>query len=169
MKIQAALLAASGLILASAASAQTAGTPILAATADWDIHSAAPHQAINDTKVEGGKAVEAQTTGTGGIWEVAAIHPVDGGIAKGDHVVASVWVKSNVPAKAVFRIEARAGSRAGVSDRFIDIGTDWSKQTLDFVATDNYPAGTTQAALLLNSGKQTIALGPIFVVNKGGN
>ena len=168
MKIQGALLAASGLILASAASAQTAGTPILAATADWDIFSAAPHQAIVDPKVEGGKAVEAQTTGTGGIWEVAAIHAVDGGIAKGDHVVASVWIKSNVPAKAVFRVEARAGSRPGVGDRFIEIGTAWSQQTLDFVATDTYPAGTTQVALLLNSGKQIIDLGPVSVVNKGG-
>jgi hypothetical protein len=168
MKIRAALLAASGLILVSAASAQTAGTPILAATADWNIYGAGPHQAIDDTKVEGGKAVEAQTTGAGGIWEVAAIRPVNGGIAKGDHVVASVWVKSDVPAKAVFRIEARAGSRVGVSDRFIDIGTAWSQQTLDFVATDNYPAGTTQVALLLNSGKQTIDLGPISVVDKGG-
>ena len=167
MKIQAALLAASGLILASAASAQAAGTPILAATADWDIHSAGPHQSINDAKVEGGKAVEAQTTGTGGIWEVAAIHAVDGGIAKGDHVVASVWVKSSVPAKAVFRIEARAGSRARVDDRFY-IGTAWSQQTLDFVAADNHPAGTTQVALLLNSGKQTIDLGPVSVVDKGG-
>jgi len=168
MKIQAALLAASGLILASAASAQTAGTPILAATADWNIASAGQHQPINDPKVEGGKAVEAQTTGTGGIWEVAAIHPIDGGIAKGDHVVASVWVKSDVPAKVVFRIEARAASRDRVSDRFIDIGTAWSQQTLDFVASDNYPAGTTQVALLLNSGKQTIDLGPVSVVDKGG-
>jgi hypothetical protein len=168
MKIQAALLAASGLLLASAASAQTAGTPILAATAEWDIFSAAPHQPISDTKVEGGKAVEALATGTGGIWEVAALHPVDGGIAKGDHVVASVWIKSNVPAKVVFRVEARAGSRPGVGDRFIDIGTDWSQQTLDFVAKDNYPAGTTQVALLLNSGKQIIDLGPVSVINKGG-
>ncbi|MEO6360065.1 MAG: hypothetical protein ABIO43_05770 [Sphingomicrobium sp.] len=167
MKTQAALLAASSLILAAAASAQTSGTPILAATADWTIYSAGPHQAMNDTKVEGGKAVEVQATGTGGIWEVAGIRWVDGGIAKGDHVVASVWVKSTVPAKAVFRIEARAGA-AGVSDRFIDIGTAWSQQTLDFVAKDTYPAGTTQVALLLNSGKQTIALGPISVVNKGG-
>jgi len=168
MKIQAALLAASGLILASVASAQTAGTPILAATADWDIHSAGPHQSINDTGVEGGKAVEVQTPGTGGIWEAAAIHPVDGAIAKGDRVLASVWVKSDVPARAVFRIEARAGSRAGVSDRFIDLGTAWSRQTLEFVATDDYPAGTTQVALLLNSGKQTIDLGPISVVARGG-
>ena len=167
MKIQAALLAASGLILASAASAQTAGTPILTATADWAIHGG-PHQAINDSKVEGGTAVEVQATGTGGIWEVAAIRTVDGGIAKGDHVVASVWVKPNVPAEIVFRIEARAGA-ARVIDRVINIGTGWSQQTLDFVAEDNYPAGTTQVALLLNSGKQTIDLGPVSVVNKGGN
>ena len=167
MKIQAALLAASGLILASTASAQTAGTSILAATADWDIHSAGPHQSINDAKVEGGNAVEAQTTGTGGIWEVAAIRPVDGGVAKGDHVVASVWVKSTVPAKVVFRIETRVGA-VRVFDRFVDVGTDWSQQTLDFVATDNYPAGATQVALLLNSGKQTIDLGPVSVVDKGG-
>jgi len=167
MKIQAAVLAASGLILASTASAQTAGTSILAATADWDIHSAGPHQSINDAKVEGGKAVEAQTTGTGGIWEVAAIRPVDGGVAKGDHVVASVWVKSTVPAKVVFRIETRVGA-VRVFDRFVDVGTDWSQQTLDFVATDNYRAGTTQVALLLNSGKQTIDLGPVSVVDKGG-
>ncbi|MBW8735516.1 MAG: hypothetical protein JF571_14680, partial [Asticcacaulis sp.] len=57
MKIQAALLAVSGLMLASTAFAQTAGKPILAATADWNIYSAGPHQAINDAKVEGGKAV----------------------------------------------------------------------------------------------------------------
>ena len=168
MKIRAAFLAASGLVLASAASAQTAGTPILAATAEWDMFSVAPHQVISDSKVEGGKAVEALTTGTGGIWEVAALHPVDGGIAKGDHIVASVWVKSNVPAKAIFRVEARAGSRPGVGDRSIDIGTTWSQQTLDFVATETYPAGTTQVALLLNSGKQIIDLGPVSVVNKGG-
>jgi hypothetical protein len=167
MKIQAALLAASGLILASAVSAQTAGTPILTATADWAIHGVGLHQSINDTNVEGGKAVEVQATGTGGIWEVAAIRPVDGAIAKGDHVVASVWVKSNVPAKAVFRVETREGSRAGVGDRFIDIGTAWSQQTLDFVAADDFPAGTTQVALLLNSGKQTVDLGPISVVKKG--
>jgi hypothetical protein len=167
MKIQAALLTATGLILASAVSAQTAGTPILTATADWAIHGG-PHQAINDSKVEGGKAVEVQATGTGGIWEVAAIRAVDGAIAKGDHVVASVWVKPNVPAKIVFRIEARAGA-ARVNDRVIDIGTGWSQQTLDFVAEDNYPAGTTQVALLLNSGKQTIDLGPVSVVNKGRN
>jgi hypothetical protein len=167
MKIQAALLTATGLILASAVSAQTAGTPILTATADWAIHGG-PHQAINDSKVEGGKAVEVQATGTGGIWEVAAIRAVDGAIAKGDHVVASVWVKPNVPAKIVFRIEARAGA-ARVNDRVIDIGARWSQQTLDFVAEDNYPAGTTQVALLLNSGKQTIDLGPVSVVNKGRN
>lgn len=167
MKIHAALLAASALILASAASAQT-GTPILAATTDWTIYSAGPHQTINDTKVEGGKAVEVQATGVGGIWEVAGIRPVDGGIAKGDHVVASVWIKSDVPAQAVFRIEMRAGA-ARVGERNIDIGTGWSQQTLDFVATDNYPAGTTQVALLLNSGKQTIHLGPVSVTNKGGN
>lgn len=168
MKIQAALLAASTLILASAASAQTAGTPILAPTADWIIYSAGPHQPINDAKVEGGKAEEVQAPGTGGIWEVAGIHPVDGGIAKGDRIVASVWVKSSVPAQFVFRIETRAGA-ARVGERNIDIGTDWSQQTLDFVATDTFPAGTTQVAILLNSGKQTIDLGPISVVNKGAN
>jgi hypothetical protein len=168
MKIQAALLAASALILASTASAQTAGTPILAPMADWIIYSAGPHQSIDDTKVDGGKAVEVQATGTGGIWEVAGIHPVDGGIAKGDHVLASVWIKSSVPAKVIFRIETR-GAAARVGEASIDIGTGWSQQTLDFVATDTYPAGTTQVALLLNSGKQTIDLGPISVVNKGGN
>ena len=168
MKIPTALLAFSGLILASAAVAQTAGTPILAPTADWFIYGSSPHQPITDAKVEGGKAVEVQAPGTGGIWEVSGIHSVDGGIAKGDHIVASVWVKSNVPAKAIFRVEARAGSRPGVGDRSIDIGTAWSQQTLDFVATDTYPAGTTQVALLLNSGKQIIDLGPVSVVNKGG-
>ena len=40
MKIQAALLAASGLILASAASAQTTGTPILAATTSEETYRA---------------------------------------------------------------------------------------------------------------------------------
>ena len=168
MKIQAALLAASGLILASAASAQTAGTPILAPIADWYIVSAGPHQSITDTKVDGGKAVEVQAPGTGGIWEVAGIHSVDGGIAKGDHIVASVWVKSDVAAQVVFRVETR-GAAARVGESTIDIGTDWSQKTLDFVATDNFPAGTTQVALLLNSGKQTIDLGPISVVDKGGN
>ena len=166
MKIQAALLGFSGLLLASAASAQSAGTPILAATTDWIIYSKEPHQPISDTKVEGGKAVEVQAPGTGGIWEVAGIRPVDGGIAKGDHIVASVWVKSTVPAKAIYRIEARAGA-ARIGERTIDIGTDWSQQTLDFVAEDTYPAGTSQVAILLNSGKQTIDLGPISVVNKG--
>lgn len=166
MKIQAALLAASGLILASTASAQVAGTPILAAAADWDIRSAGSHQPIDDSKVEGGKAVEVQATGTGGIWEVGALHGVDGGIAKGDHVIASVWVKSDVPAKVVFRIEVRANPQTAVGERFIDIGTGWSRQTLDFVAKGDYPAGTTQVALLLNSGKQTIDLGPISVVNQ---
>ena len=168
MKIQAALLVASALILASAASAQTAAPPILTSSADWNIYSAGPHQSINDTKVEGGKAVEVQATGTGGIWEVGAIHPVDGEIAKGDHVVASVWVKSDVPAKVVFRIETRAAA-ALVGESTINIGADWSQQTLDFVAKDNYPASTTQVALLLNSGKQTIDLGPVSVVDKGRN
>jgi len=168
MKIQAALLAAGGLVLASAAFAQTAGTPILAATADWTIYSAGPHQSIDDAKVEGGKAVKVQAPGTGGIWEVGAIRPVDGAIAKGDHVVASVWVKSDVPAKVVFRVETRTAA-ARVGEGSIDIRTDWSRQTLDFVATDNYPAGATQVALLLNSGKQTIDLGPISVVDKGGH
>ena len=166
MKIQAALLAFSGLILATAASAQTAGTPILAATTDWIIYSKEPHQPIADAKVEGGKAVEVQAPGAGGIWEVAGIRPVDGGIAKGDHVAATVWVKSTVPAKVVFRVEARAGA-ARIGESLIDIGTDWSQQTLDFVAADTYPAGTSQVAILLNSGKQTIDLGPISVVNKG--
>ncbi|HTN40854.1 MAG TPA: hypothetical protein VLZ84_06860 [Asticcacaulis sp.] len=168
MKISIALLVASGLILPSASYAQSAETPILAATADWYINSPGPHQSINDSKVEGGKAVEVKTPGTGGIWEVGALRGVDGAIAKGDHIIASIWVKSDVPAKAIFRIEARADI-ARVGETSIDIGSDWSQQTLDFVATDNYPAGTTQVALLLNSGKQTIDLGPISVVNKGGN
>ena len=76
-------------------------------------------------------------------------------------------MKSTVPAKVVFRIETRVGA-VRVFDRFVDVGTDWSQQTLDFVATDNYRAGTTQVALLLNSGKQTIDLGPVSVVDKGG-
>jgi hypothetical protein len=146
--------------------AALADTPLNNPANDWYINTQGAHKDIQDAKAEGGKAVEIATSGTGGPWEVATIHGLDGAIQTGDRVTASVWLRAASPGSIVFKVETRAEPWTALVEKQVQVNPDWQLQTVEFTATKDYPAASTQVALLLNTAKNTIYVGRLTVSKK---
>jgi hypothetical protein len=138
----------------------------------WLVYGPETSRKFKDPTVQGGSAVEVKlATVPEHPWTVAAQTTVTGRIAKGDKVVGAVWLKadtgSDAPAKLTMRIQVNADPWPALTEGDIDVGKDWQMYSLDTVADKDYAKGSTVLVLHLGSAKQTIDLGPGFVLDMG--
>lgn len=137
----------------------------------WNIYGAAQtNKRVKDDKVQGGQAMEIKVTGAGGHpWDAAAESQITGKITKGDQIVAAVWVRSktadNAPANLTMRMQVSSPPYDSFGEKQISAGADWEMQTLEFTAAEDHDPKTAALTIHLNTGKQTIYLGPAFILN----
>jgi hypothetical protein len=138
---------------------------------NWNIYGAAQtSKRVKDDKVQGGQAMEIKIASTGGNpWDAAAESQITGKITKGDKIVAAVWVRSktadNAPAKLNMRMQVSSPPYVSFGEQQISAGADWQMQTLEFTAAEDHAPKTAALTIHLNTGKQTIYLGPAFILN----
>ncbi len=137
----------------------------------WNIYGTAQtNKRIKDANVQGGQAMEIKIASMGGNpWDAAAESQITGKITKGDKIVAAVWVRSktadNTPAKLTMRMQVSSPPYASFGEQQVSAGPDWQMQTLEFTAVENHAPKTAALTIHLNTGKQTIYLGPAFILN----
>ncbi|MEM9965130.1 MAG: hypothetical protein AAGC58_07260 [Asticcacaulis sp.] len=130
------------------------------------------NSAIKDETVQGGDARRVVVTeASAQPWDATAQTAIKGRIKQGDQIVAVVWLKSvetdgSAP-KVTLRLQESGAPYTGLIQKDHVIKGEWEMYTVEIVATKDYPKDTTAFAVQLAHSKQTVDIGPSFVLNMG--
>jgi hypothetical protein len=146
----------------------------------WNIYGPGQTNApVKDKAVTGGGGVRVQvnTPTPDTPWTNSAGQAVGGKITKGDIITIAFWAKAEPidggPATANIssvRVQQSAEPWGGIVEGKIEpIGAEWKIYTVSGRATMDAAQGGAAVALHLSSAKQTVVLGPLFVLDFGAN
>ena len=146
----------------------------------WNVYGPGQTNApVKDKAVIGGAAVRVQVTAPtpDQPWANAAGQGVDGKIAKGDIITVAFWAKAEPvdggPATATLSsvgVHQSVAPWSGiVSGQVAAIGGDWKMYTFSGRAGMDAEKGAAGVSLQLGGAKQTVVLGPLFVLDFGPN
>lgn len=129
----------------------------------------------NDDSVMGGKALRIQVPGKSErAWDVSVNNAINKPVKAGDEIVLAFWARLEkgedgattavLPHNAVqLSKEPYSAVIAGPAT----IGPEWKLHEVKGKADRDYAAGDLNATLHLATGKQTVDLGPMFVLDMG--
>lgn len=107
-------------------------------------------------------------------WSVAASVPVTKLVKKGDVILFAFWARAEVPLEGTqtgsipsIRIEEVKAPYTPIAQDSATITTKWAMYYASGVAGKDYTPGSLKATVHLAAGKQTIDLGPVFVLDFG--
>ena len=134
-----------------------------------------PPKPRKDDTVQGGQALRVQVPGKGAnTWSVAVANPINKPVKAGDNIIIAFWAKlakgENGATSASLPYNALQLASAPYSAIFngpATIGPEWKLHEVKGKVDKDYAAGALNVSLHLATGKQTIDLGPIFVLNMG--
>ncbi len=174
------------LVTAAAAVLALALAPITARAADditkqlvnnpsagsWIAYGQQTSKHVKDAGVQGGQAFEVQVTAAGpNSYATAAQQDLTGDIRKGDKLIAILWLKTNspdaTPTPLHVRIQVNSAPYAGVMEGDVTITNTWQRYPLQGVADADHPKNSAVLVVHLGQARQTIDLGPAFVVDMG--
>lgn len=129
----------------------------------------------DDPAVQGGKALRIAVRGKGANpWDVAVETAIEKPVKAGDSLLFAFWARleegeggaasATLPYNAV---QLSAAPYTGLFVAPVTIGPDWQLHEVRGKAGRDHAAGTLKATIHLATGKQTVDLGPLFVVNLG--
>ncbi len=135
----------------------------------YQIYGNETNKKIKDAAVQGGNAVEISATGVGQSYEAAAQVEISQKLTKGDHIVCAVWIKGKAAdgsqAKLHGRLQINTAPYTAVGETDFAVTDTWQMYTLETDADQDYDKGKLVFVLHVNSAKQTVDLGPAFVLN----
>ena len=128
-----------------------------------------------DEAVQGGKALRIAVPGKGdNAWAVSASNPIQKPVKAGDLIVLAFWARlvegDNGATTATLPYNAVQLASAPYTALFTgaaEIGPEWKLHELRGRADKDYAAGALNVSLHLATAKQTVDLGPVFVLNMG--
>ena len=146
----------------------------------WNVYGPGQTNApVKDKAVTGGGGVRVQVNAAtpDTPWTNSAGQAVGGKIAKGDIVTIAFWAKAEPvdggPATANIssvRVQQAAEPWGGIVEGKVEaIGGEWKIYSVSGRATMDVDKGGAGVALHLGSAKQTVVLGPLFVLDFGPN
>lgn len=145
-------------------------------SSNWAIYGAGQKTtAVKDKTVQGGAATKVEVqTASDKPWGVGASQPIAGKVTKGDVLLVAFWAKAEAvdggPASAdisAVRVQLAAAPYDAALQGGLKIGGDWKMYTVPGRATIDIPAGGGSVALHVGAAKQTVLLGPLFVLDFG--
>ena len=136
----------------------------------WTIYGPQTHKNIKDAGVQGGTAIEVKIPHAGGnAWDASCQVNITKKVSKGDKILAAVYLKSKTDSGAAatlhMRLQVNAAPYAAYGEQDVTVGSDWQLYSLEVTADQDYAANTTVLVMHLNTGKQTIDLGPAFILD----
>lgn len=145
-------------------------------SANWQmIGEAKKVSAVKDKALPGGGAMKVEVlAGSDKPWSVAAQQPIQGKVTKGDVILVAFWAKAESvdggPAAANIanvRVQEAGAPYGAAVQGPAKVGAEWAMVTVPGRATMDIPAGGANVSLHLGSAKQTVLLGPVFVLDFG--
>lgn len=136
----------------------------------YAIYGKQTNSAIKDETVQGGEARRVVTEGGGQPWDAAAQTGIIRKIKAGDQIVAAVWLKSveaDGTPKVTLRLQETSEPYTGLIQKDVNLKPTWELYSVEITATQNYPKDTAAFAIQLAHTKQTVDIGPSFVLNMG--
>lgn len=135
----------------------------------WQVYGQQTNKRVKDAAVQGGYAIEVKIPAKGANpWDSAAQTDVTGDIKKGDKILIAVWLKAKTedgsPANLNVRMQINSAPYTSLVEATQSVGPDWKMYTLVTTATQDYAKKTVVVAVHLAGAKQTVYLGPAFVL-----
>ena len=146
-------------------------------SANWQVYG--PDQktsSIKDKAVAGGGGVKVEVRkASDKPWDVGAQQAVTGKVSKIDVILIAFWAKAEAVdggaaeanLSAVRIQQSSAPYDAAVQGQAKISGADWKMYTVPGRAAMDIAAGGANVSLHLGSAKQTVVLGPVFVLDCG--
>jgi hypothetical protein len=128
-----------------------------------------------DAGVQAGEALRVAVPGKSDQpWTIAASTPIQKPVKAGDEIVLAFWARLEKGAEgattATLPYNAVQLSSAPYTPLFngpAEIGPEWKMHEIRGKADKDYPAGALVVSMHLATGKQTVDLGPVFVLDMG--
>jgi len=132
-------------------------------------------QVRNDGNVQGGKALRVEVPGRSEqAWTTAVSVPINRAIHAGDNLVLAFWarleqgdngaVSASLPYNAV---QLSAAPYTALFSGGVTVTPTWQMFEVTGTANRDYAADSLNVAIHLATGRQTIDIGPVFVLNMG--
>lgn len=126
----------------------------------------------SDKSVQFGKMLRIPLDGHADFWRVGIVSPTLKPVKKGDRIVIAFWAKATDTVNGApgrigrVQLEATPVVRA-IFEKPFDIGPEWKMYQLTGNADRDYAPGQLNAAMHIDAARQTLHLGPLFVLNYG--
>lgn len=138
----------------------------------WVIYGPQTNKVVKDKAAQGGRAIEVKiTSASGNMWEAAAQTAIIKPIKSGDKIMGAAWLRSvtenGARANLNLRLQINSAPYTELGQTSISVGPEWQLYPIEAVATKDYAANSTVMVIHLASAKQTIYLGPGFVLDLG--
>ena len=125
-----------------------------------------------DKQVQFGKALRIPLKGHADFWRIGVTTPVLRPVKKGDRIVIAFWARAvstenGAPGKiGRVQLEATPVVRT-IFEQAFEVGPEWKMHQLKGVADRDYGPRELNAALHLDSAKQVLDIGPVYVLDYG--
>jgi hypothetical protein len=128
-----------------------------------------------DETVQWGKALRIQVPGKSAqAWAVGVASPITKPVKAGDKLILAFWARlekgengatsASLPYNAV---QLASAPYAPLFHGGVTVGPEWKLHEIKGAADKDYPADSLNVAIHLATGKQTVDLGPVIVLNMG--
>jgi len=132
-------------------------------------------QVRNDASVQGGKALRVDVPGRNAqAWTTAVSVPINRAVHNGDHLVLAFWARleqgengattASLPYNAV---QLSGAPYTAVFSGGVTVTPQWQMFEISGQANRDYADGALNVAIHLATGRQTIDIGPVFVLDMG--
>ncbi len=145
-------------------------------SANWAIYGAGQKSAaVKDKAIAGGGAMKVEVQAASDKpWGVGASQPIAGKVTKGDVLLVAFWAKAEggdggaaVADISAVRVQQAAAPYDAAMQGGLKVEGEWKMYTVPGRATIDIPAGAGSVSLHLGAAKQTVLLGPVFVLDFG--
>ena len=131
----------------------------------------APKSKKDDT-VQGGRSLSIPVTGSGTPYAIGVGSPIIQDIKAGDHLTLMFYARlakaepGVTTAKITGQIQLSAAPYTTIFGKQFDMTTEWQLFQVSGVADKDYAKGTIGASFHVNTGKHTVALALVAVIDK---
>ena len=132
------------------------------------------HELVKDTTVRGGAALQVTAAGAGANpWDIQAGVSNSKAVKKGDVILLAFWGRAVTPASATIPavVQQSAAPYTRIGEQSLTLTPDWRLHYVTATADQDYPTGalgvSVQLAPTTQTAAQTVALGPVFLLDFG--
>lgn len=137
----------------------------------WNIFGTGEtHELVKDATVNGGAAMQVTSAAQGANpWDIQAGVSNAKAVKTGDVILLAFWGRAVTPDSAAIPavVQQSAAPYARIGEQTLSLTPDWRLHYVTATADRDYPAGTLGVSVQLATAAQTVALGPVFLLDFG--